>query len=1499
MKTEDIAIIGLAAAYPGAKEVASYWQNILNKVDAVKEMPDDWALPFYDPDSTANDRMYTRKAGFLGDLAEFNPAEFGTMPSAVEGGQPDQYLALKLARDALWDAGYQDRPFNREKTGVILGHGNYMNHGYGNMLWHGSLVDQLMTLLAQLNPELTPDLLARIRRQIKDHLPPFNTDMAPGLVPNNVTGRIANRLDLMGPNYIVDAACSASLLAVEAAMRELWSGRCDMMLTGGVHAATVQPIMMLFCQLGALSRHDIRPFDAEASGTILGGGAGILVLKRLRDAERDQNRIYAVIKGAGSSSDGKGLGLLAPRFEGECLALKRAYEGYGIDPKTVELIEAHGTGIPLGDKTEIRSLTEIFGGRQNGPQCAIGSVKSMISHCLTAAGAASLIKTALALHHRVLPPTLCNRPHPALALEQTPFYINTETRPWIHHHTATPRRAGVNAFGFGGINAHLILEEYTAQAPQYHIPRDRPYELLLLASPTRAALIQQLKHLQTYIQANPETALLDIAYTLFQQQKTMPEALQRLAIITTSLADLDKKIVFILEKLQDPQKNKLQTRSGIYFQAHADHLPPKSPIALLFPGEGSQYQGMLADLCLYFPVVRQWLDTLDQAFPEDRPSRILFPAPTGLSDAEKQHLQQRLFSMDMGSATVFGASMALYELLQQFGIKGDVMLGHSTGENTALLASGMIRIRNRTELISKIRELNGVYTLLEQNQHIAVGVLLTVGAIHHEELLQFIAQAPEKLWLAMDNCPNQAVIFGSEADIATAMPRLKQLGGLLTPLPFNRAYHTPLFEPVAQAFAQFYKRLDMGPGHTKLYSCASMSAFPVDSQAIRKLAVSQWSSRVRFRETISKLYQNGIKIFLEVGPNSNLSNFVKDILGKQEHWALASNVQRQPGLAQLFHLLAPLWVQGQPLKFELLYEYRSPIHLDFETMPAMPKAAPVLNLTLPTVSLDVVMISEVQQQKQAFYQAHLAAQAPVTPAVTSAAPPVMPALPKPDSSFSLPAAPPLDPRPAILSGHFALMQQFLQSQAQLWETLQKTSTTTTPAPTIPLSTMPLLGTIRQHQELYLESERIFTLEQDLFLHHHTLGGQLSYYQPQALPLPVIPFTFSMEIVAEAAIALTGHTGYRVIELRQLRGSRWLALDQGRLTLRIQAHRATAQSLTVQVRIYQMESQQPAGILVFEGQAHLAPAWPSAPAAQLPALINPVPAQTPPKDLYKTGMFHGPMLQGVTRLVNLAENGIEGELTVLPTAPLFRTGTAIFYTDAGLMDAAGQLVGYWLMARKGGNFNCFPFQVAHYQAYRLPTPGEKIHCRGIMQHTQPHQITADFELFDAQHQIIARLSGWSDRYFEIPQHLYRCRMDPVRQALSEPHPDNNPRQIIRQVPAFPDHFLSDGGHIWQRVLAHLMLTPAEKQYWYALPETAKNHWLLGHAAAKDALREWLQQQQPAPALAQPLAPIDIELQALSVSGQKKWQAHCAYFTPTPAWPTVMIDLSKPGWATLEL
>ena len=488
-KSKAIAIVGMACIFPKAPDLETFWNNILNKVDAIRKPLPEWEDWRY----LDSKRINSSNGGYLKDLYRFDPQEFSIMPNSVDGGEPDHFLALKVARDALLDAGYPSGVHDHSNTGIILGHSTYLHRGQGNLIQHHIVMDQTIDLLETIFPGLDQAQATEIRKIIQSKLPQYSADIVPGLVPNVMTGLIANRLNLNGPNYLVDAACSSSLLAVNAAMDELRNGRSRMMLTGGVNASLPAEVSTIFTDLGALSKKGhIQPFDSDADGTLLGEGLGVIVLKMLHDAMEDGDRIYAVIHGIGQSSDGKGQGLLAPSMKGQALALERAYQTTGIDPSTVGLLEAHGTGIPLGDKTEIAALKKIFGDRKGVlGNVAIGSIKSMISHCIPAAGIAGLIKTALALHHKILPPTLCSRVNPDLGIDETPFYVNTTPRPWFLN-PGVPRRSGINSFGFGGINTHAILEEAPAEAEKPLDMNSRPAELCVFSASSRSGLVQKL-----------------------------------------------------------------------------------------------------------------------------------------------------------------------------------------------------------------------------------------------------------------------------------------------------------------------------------------------------------------------------------------------------------------------------------------------------------------------------------------------------------------------------------------------------------------------------------------------------------------------------------------------------------------------------------------------------------------------------------------------------------------------------------------------------------------------------------------------------------------------------------------------------------------------------------------------------------------------------------------------------------------------------------------------
>jgi len=1027
----DIAIVGMSGLFPGAPDIDCFWQNILASRDAVGEAPDGWLGDdsIFDETSRELSTIYTRKGGFLGDLARFDPREFGTMPNSISGAQPDQFLALRLARDALLDAGYAPGKFDGSATGVILGHAVHVHRANTNGIHHVWFLPQVRALLSALFPDASEDRLAQAVDMMRSKLPKISPESIPGLVPNVLTGRIANRLDLMGPNYIVDAACASSLVAVDLAMNELRAGRADMMLAGGVNTTTSPLVYGVFCSVEALSPSGrIRPFDRGANGTVLGEGAGVVVLKRLEDAIAADDRIYAVVKGVGVSSDGTSSGLMAPRLEGEVLAVRRAYSETGLDPQTIGLIEAHGTGIPLGDATEIRALRTVFGDRRGDvPTRPIGSVKSMIGHCIPAAGSAAMIKVSLALTNRVLPPTLCDEVNHDIGLHDSPFYVANEVRPWVHG-GSTPRRAAIDAFGFGGINAHMILEE----SPVGRSPDPTAAFMHSVALPTevdqvvfaraasRAALLERLDEIEAALAASPY--LSDVSRESWKAASAATGDM-RLAIVASDTDALVKKIAGVRQKLADDSTTSLQTRNGVYFRA----APMGGKVAFLFPGEMAQYPGMLADVALAYPEVRGWCDFICALFEEQREHglrEVLLPPSSTISAQGEKVLDDLLHRVDYGSELVFAADQAIFSLLTAAGIRPDSMLGHSTGENAALVSSGLLAL-DKDDVGDMIVRMNAAFSSVESDGAVPRGVLLTVAALERTAL-EALMEGREGLHFTMDNCPNQAVLFGDAAVIDDLQRAAVAAGAVCTRLPISWAYHTDHVRPMADAFGELFRSLSKRDSDVTLYSCATARPFPEEAAAFRQTAIEQYVSRVRFREAIEQLHADGHRIFVECGPNAVLSAFVRDILGDREHLVESADNRRRGAAAQLRHLLARLFSAGVPITPDILFA-RSETDDERRRREAREKqsAAPVLASELPFVTFSAGEANELQSLMQ-----------PAGPAAATAAPPVHAALPAQDK-----AAPPAVPAPAqmptaaaegrlseTIFEHVGLMRSFLQGQ---------------------------------------------------------------------------------------------------------------------------------------------------------------------------------------------------------------------------------------------------------------------------------------------------------------------------------------------------------------------------------------------------------------------------------------------------------------------------------------
>ncbi|MCH9770346.1 MAG: hypothetical protein K0U12_05645, partial [Gammaproteobacteria bacterium] len=457
---EPIAIIGTGAIMPGASDAKAFWQVIYNGEDLITEIPEAYwqTKDYFDPDPKARDKLYCKKGAFIKPI-EFDAMEFGITPQNLEATDSSQLLALSATKQVLENVYGDYSKANLDQTGVILG----ATGPQELILYMAARLDEPIWRQALNDFDYPSQDIDKICQQIKSYYPEWQENTFPGLLSNVIAGRVANRFNLGGTNCAIDAACASALAAIRMAIFELQNHRAEMMIAGGVDSFQSAPMFMCFAKTTALSfSGDCRPFSADADGTVLGEGLCFFALKRLADAERDGDPIYAVIRGMGSSSDGFGKSVYAPDADGQAKAIKRTYQHLDYSTDSIELLEAHGTGTKVGDATEFEGLKKSFSNLRNNV-CALGSIKSQIGHSKGTAGAAGLFKAAMALHHKTLPATLkIDAPNPKMDLENSNFYLNTELRPWIRS-KQHPRRAGVSAFGFGGSNYHMAIEEYTGK----------------------------------------------------------------------------------------------------------------------------------------------------------------------------------------------------------------------------------------------------------------------------------------------------------------------------------------------------------------------------------------------------------------------------------------------------------------------------------------------------------------------------------------------------------------------------------------------------------------------------------------------------------------------------------------------------------------------------------------------------------------------------------------------------------------------------------------------------------------------------------------------------------------------------------------------------------------------------------------------------------------------------------------------------------------------------
>jgi acyl transferase domain-containing protein len=972
-RPSGVAIVGMSCRFAGANDLSTYWENILAGKDCTREVPPGrWAAQaFCDPLSGANDRVPSSRGGYLEPPIYFDAAAHGIMPRTVEGGEPEQFLVLEAAAAALSDAGLAAADLRRKKVEVVIGRGNYFNRGNLTRLQHGRMVEQVVSLLWALHPEWPESRRDAIRTDLKASLPPFEAATIPGQLTNATAGRLAHRLDLDGASFVVDAASASSLVALDLAVRALRDRRANLAIVGAVYLEADVDFPLVFRQLNALSPSGTsRPFAADADGMLPGEGVGVLILKRKADAERDGDRIYAVIRGIGIASDGRSHGLAAPSARGHARAIRRAYRAAGIDPSTVMLVEGHGLGVGAADRAELRALNAVFPAPRYGRR-ALGAVSSMIGHAMPAAGMAGLIKTVLALYHRVLPPTLhAERPNPLLAVSEhsaakraagspkpPAFSLNGAARPWIHPDENVPRRAGVNAFGFAGINAHAVLEEHAASADR-ELPgglRHWDSEAFLLSAPDRGTLCRRVQQLIDRLKERPSADLKDVAYTLNCVGEHPPES-ARLGLVAISVRELIERLQAVLPRLEDAGCSSIRDGRGAYYWEEPLLGSGPGGLAFLFPGEGSQYPGMLADLCLHFPEVVRRFDISDRIALELGET---VPPSENLFGSMPQAAEQ-LWRTATAVNVVLSSQWAMYQVLTRLGLRPDAVAGHSSGELLALAAADVLRADR--ELERHLGRLGSIFRGFESSGEIPQARLVAVATARDRALEICREQSASEVVIAMDNCPHQVVLAGPPNQVERVVERMRDLNILWEILPFERAYHTPSFGAVLGPVEEFFAQLNLRPPRLPVYSCAARGRMPDDLASIRSLAIAQWTRTVAFRETIEAMHADGLRMFVDVGARGNLAGYVDDTLRGKPVCAMAANLPRRSGLLQLNHLVAAAFAQGAPVEPEFLYVRRRPCALDWNAPAPRAQQGIELNVGFPEMTLSQALLERIAAQ---------------------------------------------------------------------------------------------------------------------------------------------------------------------------------------------------------------------------------------------------------------------------------------------------------------------------------------------------------------------------------------------------------------------------------------------------------------------------------------------------------------------------------------------------------
>jgi acyl transferase domain-containing protein/NAD(P)H-dependent flavin oxidoreductase YrpB (nitropropane dioxygenase family)/NADP-dependent 3-hydroxy acid dehydrogenase YdfG len=887
----NIAVVGMSLTLPGAPEPESYWRNLLAGASAIREVPAerwDWRL-IYDPQARAGDKSVSKWGGFI-DVLAFDPAAYGIPPSSVKNIAPSQILVLEMAQRALTDAGYGTGGFNRERASVIVAAADA----------GGFLGNELVTR------SVLPFINLGSREGLCERLSQWSEESFAGTINSVVAGRVANRLNLGGANYTVDAACASGLTALALASDELLNGRADLVVLAAVDSAQTPYHYMAFSSTGALSpRGKASVFDKGADGTVISEGAVALILKRLTDAERDGDRIYGVIRGAANSSDGKAAGLTAPHPAGQRRAMRRAYEVADVSAASIQFYEAHGTGTPVGDKAELETISTVLADAGCVPKaCALGSVKSLIGHTKTAAGLASLAKVLLALHYRVLPPHAgVETPLDELEQARSPLFLLDRPRPWVAPRAGT-RRAAVSAFGFGGTNCHVVVED--APNPMRDAARGGPAwpcELFVLGAANQDGLVRAARDAEAALQTGAYS-LRDVAWTLACNATGAAHG----AMFTAGDAE---EAGGKLKACRQHLEAGTPLPTGMLVGRRAD-APAR--VAVLFPGQGGQRPHMAAEAAIHIAEVAQALEQAEHAIGDALPRGLVAAIYPEAAFSEQARARQHAALTDtrMAQPAIGALCCGLFRFLQRLGLRPAMTAGHSYGEYVALAAAEAMRWDDlwrlsaaRGQAMAKADAGRGAMSIIFANRERVAALLNDFsGAV-----------------IANHNSPDQIAISGQREAVVAATEHAKAQGISVQMLTTGGAYHSPLMEGAREELRHAIQETYFRAPRIPVFSNRDGTPYADDPADIQARLAAHLAEPVDFVRMVRKMRAAGTDLFVEVGPVGVLGGMVKRILDDQDATPIVSATAGT--LRELLGAVGRLWYLGADLDLSKLFEHRA------------------------------------------------------------------------------------------------------------------------------------------------------------------------------------------------------------------------------------------------------------------------------------------------------------------------------------------------------------------------------------------------------------------------------------------------------------------------------------------------------------------------------------------------------------------------------------------------